>query len=84
MCIHVDLHSANLPGSRNCITAGRPPIHPQAVLEELQSHRYCSVYAGVCVCVCMCVLVAQLCPTLCDPMDYNLRGCSVHGFSRQE
>ena len=25
------------------------------------------------------VLVAQLCPTLCDPMDYNLTGSSVHG-----
>ena len=26
----------------------------------------------------------QLCLTLCDPMDYNLSGSSVHGFSRQE
>ena len=24
--------------------------------------------------------VAQLCPTLCDPMDYNLPGSSVHGI----
>ena len=23
--------------------------------------------------------VAQLCPTLCDPMDYHLPGSSVHG-----
>ena len=30
------------------------------------------------------VLVAELCPTLCDPMDYSLPGSSVHGFSRQE
>ena len=28
--------------------------------------------------------VAQLCLTLCDPMDCSLPGCSVHGFSRQE
>ena len=28
--------------------------------------------------------VAQLCPTLCDPMDCSLPGSSVHGFSRQE
>ena len=28
--------------------------------------------------------VAQLCPTLSDPMDCNLPGSSVHGFSRQE
>ena len=25
------------------------------------------------------VLVAQLCPTLCDPMNYNPPGSSVHG-----
>ena len=39
----------------------------------------------VCVCVCLCVyscmcLVAQLCPTLCDPMDWNPPGSSVHGI----
>ena len=27
------------------------------------------VYVCVCVCVCVCVLVAQLCPTLCNPME---------------
>ena len=33
----------------------------------------------VCVCVCVCVvLVAQLCPALCNPMDYSLPGSSVH------
>ena len=26
------------------------------------------------------VLVAQSCPTLCNPMDYNLPGSSVHGI----
>ena len=35
---------------------------------------------SVCVCVCVCVLVAQSCPTLCDPMDCNLLGSSVHGI----
>ena len=24
-----------------------------------------------------CCLVAKLCPTLCDPMDYNMPGSSV-------
>ena len=24
--------------------------------------------------------VAQLCPTLCDPMDYSLPGSSVYGI----
>ena len=31
----------------------------------------------------VCVLVAQLCPTLCDPMDCNSTVSSM-GFSRQE
>ena len=26
------------------------------------------------------MLVAQLCPTLCDPMDYSLPHSSVHGI----
>ena len=25
---------------------------------------------------------AQSCPTICDPMDCSLRGCSVHGISQ--
>ena len=32
----------------------------------------------------MCVLVAQLCLTLCDPMDYTLPGSSVHGILQEE
>ena len=31
----------------------------------------------VCVCVCMCS-VTQLCPTLCNHMNYSLLGSSVH------
>ena len=27
-----------------------------------------------------CVLVTQLCPTLCDAMDYSLPGSSIHGI----
>ena len=27
----------------------------------------------------MCVLVAQLCLTLCDPMDCSPPGCFIHG-----
>ena len=30
-------------------------------------------------CVCMCVLLAQLCLTLCNPMDCSPPGSSVHG-----
>ena len=32
----------------------------------------------------VCVLVAQLCPTLCDPMDYSPSGSSVHGILQAE
>ena len=38
----------------------------------------------VCVCVCVCVLVAQLCPSLCDPMDYTHQAPLSRGLSRQE
>ena len=31
-------------------------------------------------CVCVCVLVAQLCLTLCDPMDYSPPGSSICGI----
>ena len=30
--------------------------------------------------LCICVLVAQLCPTLCNPLDCSLPGFSVHGL----
>ena len=32
------------------------------------------------LCVYMLVLVAQLCPTLCDPIDCSPPACSVHGI----
>ena len=31
--------------------------------------------------LCCCCSAAQLCPTLCDPMDCSLPGSSVHGIS---
>ena len=34
----------------------------------------------MCVCVCVCVLIAQLCTTLCDPIDYSPPGAPVHGI----
>ena len=39
----------------------------------------------VCVCVCVCVRAcsfAQLCSTLCEPMDCSPPGLSVHGISQ--
>ena len=43
---------------------------------QLLDHHCVCVY----VCVCVCVLVAQLCLTLCDPMDCSQPGSSVHGI----
>ena len=44
-----------------------------------------NVYVCVCVSVCVCVCsVTQLCPTLCNPMDYNLQVLLSLEFSRQE
>ena len=40
-----------------------------------------SSYTHMCVCVCVCVHAhAQLCSTLCDPMDCSPLGSSVHGI----
>ena len=57
---------------------------------------YLYIYIYICVCVYICVyiymyththtqmymLVAQLCLTLCNPMDCRLPGSSVHGISQ--
>ena len=37
-------------------------------------------YKPECVSINICMCLAQLCPTLCDPMDCSLRGSSVHGI----
>ena len=36
-------------------------------------------FGGFCCC---CCIVAQSCPTVCDPMDSNPPGSSVHGISQ--
>ena len=51
---------------------------PHHHLKLAQVHVHCISDAIILVCV--CVLVAQLCPTLCDPMDCSPPGSSVHGI----
>ena len=34
------------------------------------------------ICYCACRVCVQLCPTLCDPVDCNPAGSSVHGVSQ--
>ena len=38
------------------------------------------VCVSVCVCVCVCTKSLQSCLTLCDPVDHNPPGSSVHGI----
>ena len=60
--------------------------------EPLTSYLYkCTEMSELCHCpllfgnaatvICVLCLVAQLCPTLCDPMDHSPPGSSVHGDS---
>ena len=44
---------------------------------NINIHNYIKL---VCVCVCVCVQLLQLCLTLCDPVDCNSPGSSVHGI----
>ena len=39
-----------------------------------------SYYLNILCCAVLC-LVAQLCPTLCNPVDYSLPASSIHGDS---
>ena len=43
----------------------------------IKSQHPASVFPSLC---CSCCLVAEVSSTLCDPMDYNLPGFSVHGI----
>ena len=50
------------------------------LLNYQHSPVYYTVFIPSLVDVCACVLVAQLCPTLCDPIDCSPPGSSVHGI----
>ena len=55
------------------------------LLQNMNKHHYkilcVCVHVCVCVCVCVCVYsVTQSYLTLCDPMDCNPTGSSVHGI----
>ena len=63
-----------LEGARSLMGTDYPEkalvIRPGALVTSLVLNVLCSV--------------AQLCPTLCNPMDCSLPGSSVHGILRQE
>ena len=70
------------------ILVPQPGIKPMPPVVEAQSLNHSATrevpiqmvnQLCVCVCVCVCVCpVAQLCLTLCNPMDCSLPGSSVH------
>ena len=64
------------PTSRSNSETERVPSYPAfSFFSDLQLTEW-----GHPHCVCMCVLYAWSCPTLCDSMDFNLPGSSVHGI----
>ena len=50
-----------------------PTLHPQSL-------RHPSIVRFLCYLESVEMLAAQLCPTLCDPMDCSLPGPSIHGI----
>ena len=61
-------------GRAGCQVTGRFSIARTQLLQSLHCSRVSWMGTGT-----MC-LVAQLCPTLCDPMDCSPPGSSVHGI----
>ena len=54
-----------------------PHVRFKSPLDELQYLMKCKWYVNSC---CVYVKLLQLCPTLCDPVDYSTPGSSVHGI----
>ena len=68
-CRHSDI------GQRHTHPAEPRPLHQCTLAPWLRFPRHpCPPLKS------QCVLVAQLCPTLCDPMDYSLPSSFVHGI----
>ena len=64
---------------RFCSPSPACPLHPVLLVTfslSLDTLRFLPFIMHVCVCVC----VAQLCPTLCRPMDCSSPGSSVPGL----
>ena len=78
-CVASPMGNPGLPHDRQGTHhyAMRMVYHINSLIKYMQKEQRSSV----CVCVCVCVWwVAQLCPTLCNPMDGSLPGSSVHGI----
>ena len=57
-----------------------PPLCIACYFSPFLRHAEISPIYYACVCVCVCVLIAQLCLTLCLPMDCSSPGSSVPGL----
>ena len=70
-CRHSDI------GQRHTHPAEPRPLHQCTLAPWLRFPRHpCPPLKS------QCVLVAQLCPTLCDPMDYSLPSSFVHVWAK--
>ena len=68
--------------SNECSQSASSISHPRPGYLLTRSKRSKTSYLFcVCICVCVFVWVAQLCPTLCDPMNCSPPGSFVHGDS---
>ena len=62
---------------------GSPPLQADSLPSEPPGkpiHIYVCVYIHTYIHIYICCSVTKLCLTLCDPMDCNLPGSSVHGI----
>ena len=60
---------------------GLGSIPSQETRSHISQRRLKILHAATKTQLCCCCSAAQLCPTLCDPMDCSLPGSSVHGIS---
>ena len=72
-----EAHTDEQPSKDTVMEDGRPNIQSQTCLDP-NTTRVLSL-CSVTYCLCRSE-VAQSCSTLCDPMDCNLLGSSVHGI----
>ena len=64
------------------VTRGTRPHTPVLPSRSFPLRRPVPLCTFLSFCCCFCCLAARLCPTLCDPLDCNLPGSSVHGLAQ--
>ena len=73
-CFSLEAVSQSQSGELSAWERAQGPVFQATDLEMARFSLVAQLLKNPCVC-----LVAQLCPTVCDPMDCSLPGFSVHG-----